>query len=76
MANTIFVFEKGNQKKCSGSWNWEVVGSKTKSRHMDKLKTNNDQNKAKFRIALTSVLLKKRRLKAPTAGRNIREDNN
>lgn len=75
MANTILVFEKGNQKKCSDNWNSEVDGSKIKSKHTEKLNTNSDQNNEKFRIALILALSKKRRLKAPIAGSNIRKDN-
>jgi hypothetical protein len=69
------VFEKGNQKKCSDNWNSEVDGSKIKSKHTEKLNTNSDQNNEKFRIALILALSKKRRLKAPIAGSNIRKDN-
>lgn len=76
MANTMLVFEKGNQEKYSCNWNWEDDGSNKKSKQTEKLNTNKDQNKAKFRIATILVLSKKRRLKAPIAGSNIREDNN
>jgi hypothetical protein len=76
MANTMLVFEKGNQKKYSCNWNWEDDGSNKKSKQTEKLNTNKDQNKAKFRITTVLLLSKKRRLKAPIAGSSIREDNN
>lgn len=75
MANTTLVFEKGSQGNCSDSWNWELEGSKTKTKHTEKLNTNNDQNNEKFRIALISALSKRKRAKAPIAGNNMREDN-
>ena len=52
-----------------------MEGSKKNNKHTDRLKINKDHIREKFLIALTLVLSKKKRMKAPTAGSNIKEDN-